>query len=273
MFIEEIIDNTGLSDSTKAMYKRVFVKMRLKEPIQLSDKNNIVKLVNSEFKSDESKKIAYNAICKVLENKPEFEYYNNIRNQLKSKIEYDKSDNRKQLPMTYDELINAPNMITDIIDRFFIYMHVMYPLRLDYFNVPINREDTNYMTYNGKTLTFYLNSFKNVKSMGKQVITYNDHNIDNYMRVVQPKYLLYQHVKNGLQIFNSRAAFGNHLTNLFKKYTGKKITINDIRKIHESYNIQHPEYAKKTNKEKNAIHGKLLHKTSTAHNRYNQLNI
>lgn len=269
MFIEEIIENTGLSASTKAMYKKVFVKIGITNPNELSDKSNIVNLVNSEFKSDESKKIAYNAICKVLENKPEFDFYNNIRNQLKSKIEYDKSDNRKQLPMTYDELINVPNMITDIIDRFFIYMHVMYPLRLDYYNIPINREDTNYMTYDGKTLTFYLNSFKNVKSMGKQVITYNDPNINTYMRIVQPKYLLYQHVKNGLQIFNSRAAFGNHLTNLFKKYTGKKVTINDIRKIHESKNIQDVNYAKMSNKEKNSLHNKYLHKTSTANASYN----
>lgn len=270
MFVDDIINDTNLSASTKAMYKRVFVKLGITNPKHLSDTERILKMINQSFQSDESKKIALNAICKVLEGDSNFDFYNNIRNDLKRKIEIDKSDNIGKLPMTYQELLDVPNKIENIYDRFFVYMHVKYPLRLDYYNVPINRKDTNYMTYDGKTLTFYLNDFKNVKSMGKQVITYQDPVIDEYMKL-KPEYLLYRVNRGKLNIFNSRTAFGVHLSHLFQKYTGKKITINDIRKIVESHNIQSPDYVTKTNREKNALHGKLLHKTSTAQNAYNKL--
>lgn len=270
MFVDDIINSSNVSTGTMAMYKRVFVKLGITNPKHLSDTERVIKLVNDLFQSDESKKIALNAICKVLEGKSKFNFYNDIRNDLKRKIAIDKSDNIGKLPMTYQELLDVPNKIDNIYDRFFVYMHVKYPLRLDYYNVPINRKDTNYMTYDGKTLTFYLNEFKNVKSMGKQVITYQDPVIDEYMKL-KPEYLLYRVNRGKLNIFSSRTAFGVHLTHLFQKYTGKKITMNDIRKIIESHNIQNPDYVTKTNREKNEMHSKLLHKTSTALNSYNKL--
>lgn len=271
-FINEVIDATNLSSNAKAMYKRAIAKLGITNVTSLLDSDIIINEINNQFISDESKKIALNGICKVLEGKELFNVYNDERNRIKRKILYDKSDNRKQLPMSYVELMDVPNHVInkdktqELIDKFFLYMNIMYPLRLDYYNVPINKEDTNYMTYDGKTLTFFLNDFKTVKSMGPQVITYNDSIINEYFDIIKPEYLLYE--KTG-KIFNSRVAFGNHLANLFKKYANKKLTINDIRKIHESNTIQSDGYAKMTNREKDAKHHKLLHKTSTAQSAYN----
>lgn len=282
MLLSDIIDKVKMSESSKLIYRRFFNKIGIKEQSDLFDTNRILDIMNSSIRSDEYKKIGLNAICKALEGTEYYDYYNKLRNQIKNKIEYDKSYNVKTLPMTYNELLNVPNLVVnkdplrELIDKFFIYMHVKYPLRLDYYNVPINPSNTdnisNYMTYKDKILTFYLNDFKNVNSIGPQVITYEDPFIDHYMETFQPQYLLYQYLRGEYVIFTSKVAFGIHLTNLIRKYTNKKVTINDIRKIHESHIIQSPDYTKLTNRQKNALHAKLLHKTATAHNAYNFIN-
>ena len=273
--MNDIIDSKNLSDGTKTLYKAVLKR----SGIILTDLNNYQKVVDiiNELNSNETKKILLNAICKVLEGSETYNVYNDLRNEIKRTIDYDKSDNNKPLPMTYNELMQVPNKINNnyhnygnIYDKFFVYMHVKYPLRLDYYNVPINTVNTNYMTYDGNILTFYLNAFKNVKSMGKQVITYDDDFIREYFTTVKPEYLLYNKKRN---IFSSRIAFGKHIKALFKKYTGIEMTINDIRKIHESHTIQGAGYATMTNRQKSEIHRRLLHTTSTANNAYNMLNL
>jgi hypothetical protein len=271
--VNQKIDATNLSPNTKTMYKRALAKIGIIDTQSLHDTDMVLKRIESNFVSDESKKIALNAVCKVTENTDIFDIYNEHRNQIKRKIEYDKSDNtRNVLPMSYSDMLNVPNLVKnkdpkqELIDKFFLYMHTHYPLRLDYYNIPINKKDTNYMTYDGKILTFYLNQFKNVKSMGPQIITYDDPIIRDYLDTLKPDYLLYE--KEG-KTFNSRVAFGNHLSNLFKKYAGVKVTINDIRKITESNVIQGAGYNKLSNREKNKIHNKLLHQTHTANQSYN----
>ena len=74
---------------------------------------------------------------------------------------------------------------------------------------------------------------------------------------------------NDGKIFGSRHSMGAHITYLFKKYIGKNVSMNDIRKIHETHNIQSEGYNKLTNRQKNEIHHKLLHSTNTANNAYN----
>ncbi|GMF12190.1 unnamed protein product [Phytophthora lilii] len=52
------------------------------------------------------------------------------------------------------------------------------------------------------------------------------------------------------------------------KYNGKPMSMNMIRHIAESHLIQSPGYAKLTNREKNALHAKLLHSTMAANTSY-----
>lgn len=268
----DIIDKSNLSDGTKKIYKTALEKLKGRD---LGNVSNIQNIINNE-KSDESKKIIYNAICKVLElsNNTLFDHYNKLRNEIKKKIEYDKSDNHTTLPISYSELVSKLMIsITNIYDYIFLYVNIMYPLRLDYFNIRIIYDDNdtnyfNYMTFKNNKLVFYLNDFKTIKSMGPQVITYNDPVIIDYITTNKPKYFLYN--SKG-QLFSNKVVFGHHLTALCKKYFGLSLTINDIRKIKESDTIQSSGYNTLSNREKDSIHHKLLHSSSTAVRAYNKI--
>ena len=49
------------------------------------------------------------------------------------------------------------------------------------------------------------------------------------------------------------------------------ITVNDIRKSYETYNINSSFYNTLTNKQKQDIHFKILHNMNTAHSIYNKI--
>jgi hypothetical protein len=147
----------------------------------------------------------------------------------------------------------------------FIYTVINHPLRLDYFNLPLTKTDgENYMLRDGNKLNLYLNKFKNIKSMGPQVIEYDDPIIIKYLDQVEaitdskPTHLFWHVVKNEMKLFSRKEVSSHHIINIIKKYTGKSINNNTIRKIWESSLIQSPEYNQMTNKEKNKAHKKLL---------------
>lgn len=141
----------------------------------------------------------------------------------------------------------------------------------------VDSPQPNYMTYSKGVLTFYLNDFKNVNSFGPQVLTYNDPIISSYLTTLtehfghEPDFLLYRYDKptKKLCVFSSRIMYGGYLQDLFKRHTGKDISMNTIRKIHESALIQSPEYAKMSNQEKQKKHALLLHSVNTANVSYN----
>ena len=74
-----------------------------------------------------------------------------------------------------------------------------------------------------------------------------------------------------MKLFSRKEVYSHHITNIIKKYTGKSINNNTIRKIWETTLIQSPEYNQMTNKEKNKAHKKLLHSTNTANEAYNKI--
>ena len=74
-----------------------------------------------------------------------------------------------------------------------------------------------------------------------------------------------------MKLFSRKEVYSHHIINIIKKYTGKSINNNTIRKIWETSLIQSPEYNQMTNKEKNKAHKKLLHSTNTANEAYNKI--
>ncbi len=109
----------------------------------------------------------------------------------------------------------------------FIYTVINYPLRLDYFNLPLTKTESNYMLRDGNKLTLYLNKFKNIKSMGPQVIEYDDPMIIKYLDQLEvildkkSEYLFWHVVKNEMKLFSRKEAYSHHIINIIKKYTGK----------------------------------------------------
>ena len=236
----------------------------------------------NNLSSDSYKIMAYRALYKAMS----AEDYAVFKEEYYKVMQKNKDKNNVGvLPMTLDQLRNIvvsnKNKIRQIIDSFVIYINTHYPLRLDYYNLRIyysiedNPTETNYMTYIDGIIKFHLNSFKNVRFMGPQVITYDDDRIRQYMADMTdylghpPEYLLYRWYNKYVTSFSCRITYGAHIQRLFKKYIGLAISMNDIRKIHESALIQSPEYIKMNNVEKNNLHRKLLHSRNTAQATYN----
>jgi hypothetical protein len=105
----------------------------------------------------------------------------------------------------------------------FIYTVINHPLRLDYFILPLTKTDgENYMLRDGNKLTLYLNKFKNSKSMGPQVIEFDDRThrvhgtsgadpmIIKYLDQIElitdskPTHLLWHVVKNEMKLFSRK---------------------------------------------------------------------
>lgn len=295
-------------ETTLALYKRALEKIEVKDITDLQDTKHIIDKINA-LSSDSYKILAYRAINNLyIENNILIdEIYQKEYRQLQNIID-DEKDNVGTLPMTLEKLlnieVNCKNPLRRLVESFTIYINTHYPLRLDYYNVPINprienlsclnslssKENctnygstpsetlvANYMIYIDSVLTFYLNDFKNVRSFGPQVITYSDPIICNYIQELTlhfgytPKYLLYRFdiPTCTLQLFSSREMYGGYLKELFKRHTGHHITMNTIRKIHESDLIQSEKYNKMSNVEKRIMHKRLLHSLQTAHKSYN----
>lgn len=276
-----------LKESTLALYDRVLKKIEVESILDLTgldsdgkSKHDIIVSRINDLSSNSYKIMAYRAIKTILDDDIyEAEYKKLIQLQ-------NNKNNIGSLPMTLDQLLSievkCQNELQQVVESFTIYINTHYPLRLDYYNVVINPAEKenhiNYMTYYEGVLTFYLNDFKNVHSFGSQVITYNDPVICSYIEYLTnyfgylPEFLLWRYDK-GLAVFSSRIYYGEYLRNLLKKHTGFDMSINTIRKIHESALIQSEEYAKMSNQEKQKKHSLLLHSTATANNSYNIIDL
>lgn len=279
----------------------------------------ISRIISGIYSNDESKKTIFKAVALSLTVSKMFDQkiiakYNKILDVLKKEIQKKKGDNVVIDPskwMTLEELENVPNLVEkDIVEKFgklfitekkyeklskaeqreyqkklmkwaIVYFNVFHTLRLDHFNVPLTKmdPDENYIIRKKKSLVFYLNKFKNVRSMGPQVIKYNDEKIMKYLNQFkimydkEPTHLLYKIVqgKEGASLFTSKKKYGEHIQDIFKEYTGKPTDNSTIRHIRETYLIQDPKYQRMTNNEKDEAHRKLLHSTFTAQDAYNKI--
>lgn len=269
-----------LKESTRQLYNRVLNKLDIQSLDELNDSEDILHRIDS-LSSNSYKIMALKAIYHIAESDKQYKPYYSTLLLLQKKEVVKKT----KLPMTLPELlaieVKEKNPLKQLVNAMVVWINTHYPLRLDYYNIKINPDEitdkTNYATFKNGILTLYLNDFKNVKSMGPQVIKYDSDVIRSYISTLSnyfsgmPIYLLYRWTRSGLKPFSSRIAYGSHLSDLLKKYTGHSMTINDIRKIHESALIQGSDYASMAPAEKNKQHRKLLHSTKTANEVYNIL--
>ena len=176
-----------------------------------------------------------------------------------------------------------------ILNYLTLLINIYHPLRLDYYNVKIKylndeiEKNDNYVLIKNGYSELHMNYYKNSDSYSKtniQRINFTVNiEINNFIELYtllynkRPEYVSYRHVDNELNIrpAKDRHYYGIALNNLFEKYSGKKITIRLIRKIHESEFIQSDKYKTMTNAEKTKQHMKLLHSQSVAIMGYNML--
>lgn len=125
--------------------------------------------------------------------------------------------------------------------------------------------------YNVKKQIIHWNTFKNVKSFGprsfkleKEVAEPLDAFIDILDFILDDSKYILNSIGLKNYISYSRESFSTYISRLLLKYSGKKISVNTLRHIYESYLINHRDYNKLTNNQKDEIHERLLHTRQTA---------
>ncbi|KUF84184.1 hypothetical protein AM587_10005005 [Phytophthora nicotianae] len=167
-----------------------------------------------------------------------------------------------------------------VFDYVTLWLNVHYQLRLVWSSVILTPEEgANYLQGN----ELHLNDFKNVRPMGSQTIQLDSTTmnlIKAYLAFLtdtlgaRPSKLLWRifnRQPGEYDYANTNNGFSQVLSKLFKTYHGKPMSMNMIRHIAESHIIQSPNYARLTNREKNALHAKLHHSTMAANSSYNKI--
>jgi hypothetical protein len=270
----------------------------------LKKSDEIVKTIEKEYPNLNTRKTYFATVFSVIKENPDFTeqvkktYHNkmlNLREIITDKIGENKmSEKQEKNWVEYSELQKVPDKIEEQLKKLkegtpehfdlyhkwlIIYLNTnLPPMRLDLptikiYLTPSEFSKENYIVIKSKKeIDLYMNDFKNVKSFGKTKMSYPDtvsKEINKYLDYLK-KYN-YSCVDGEYLFFSpktkkaySQNYFGKFLPTIFQKYLGKPITINDIRHIYETTVITSPEYSKKTLKEKEQIHKKLLHNFRTA---------
>ena len=242
--------------------------------------------------------------CLALIDKRMAAKYDTLANKLTEKITEHKDNNvvDAEKLLSANEMIEIPykigSEIKDIYGRIFlidveitelktkknVYKYMRYltdyiisvfyfwqaPVRAEFGIMELKKSDVNNW-YDSKTKTVHYNDFKNVKSFGKRSFIL-DNNVANelnkYIKVLNyiikdPKRIIYMFNTNNYNEF-TRSSFCSYFHNMIKRYTGKNLTINNIRHSFETNTMNNANYNKLTIGQKRAIHERLLHRWTTA---------
>lgn len=253
---------------TKNRYKRTFDYYNAVRK-EISKQNKIEKLDNELTPEEMAKYISFDELMAVPV-RVKSGIIKSYGQLFISKGDFDKMPKGKQ-----------SDYLKFVFDYVTLYLNVHYPIRLVWPTVLLEKVDgSNYLQGN----KLFLNQFKNVKPMGAQILDLDAPTtqlIKDFTRFLKdtlgqsPRKILWR-VYNGRPgefeyTSNNTGGFSQVLSRIFVKYNGKPMSMNMIRHIVESNIIQAPGYAKLTNKEKHALHAKLLHSSQAANISYNKI--
>lgn len=307
--ISNVINNDkSIKQSSKELYIKLLNQIK---HLNLTDYNIVITYLNSKNLSLNTFKTYINAIIKYLTlTNQNINKYKSKLEEIRTILDSQKLNNTvsKNEFITYQELLNVlTNLETNIKNKYgnlflnsnqftnqsnyfkylkeisnfmFIYLTIKYPLRLNYNNLEIKQKELKLKTKNYIVMTqsgfkFYLNDFKNIKSLGNQIIEYNDKYIVQYYNLILPKNSKYYYLKFKNKHFENFETVKNYCETISKTiskiYPDKHITNNDIRKAKATYIIQSETYKDLTNEEKKELHNSMLHSFITANINYNKI--
>jgi hypothetical protein len=279
------------SEHTKKTYynRLLWIKNKLNissnSVTTILNSSQVIKIIEDSDMGTSSKKGTYimiYSLCKEInmgnrkrdEYKKKMEEYNDRDNKIKGKDEI--LDNNKWC--TWNELCSIYNLIDEstyagLQDKIIIGLYTRlegYIFRLDFGEVIITltkpqNNDHNYIYCNQECI-LYLNQYKTQKMYGNQIIKINDNDLIRLiiMKVNKGgKYLLtnYRNYNKPLTDGN----LGKRITMLCDNYLKKHITINTIRQIGETDNINSNAYKSSSIKDKEKMHNKLQHSFMMGH--------
>ena len=159
-------------------------------------------------------------------------------------------------------------MLTDyIVSVFYLWQP---PVRAEFGIMTLNKSD-KHNWYDPKNKTVHYNDFKNVKSFGSKSFVLNKEVSDELTKYLKVLSFITKDKDRVVYMFNTsyykpftRASFCSYFHNMLKRYTGRDLTINNIRHSFETNTINNKDYNKLTIGQKRAIHERLLHRWTTA---------
>lgn len=291
--IELLLNNKkkSYSEHTKLTYynRLLWIKKKLNITSNsvtcILNNSQVIKTIDDSDMSISSKKGTYIMIYSLSkeitignrkrdEYKKKMEEYNNKDNEIKGKDTI--LDDNKWC--TWDELCNMYNLIdestyTGLQDKIIVGLYTRlegHIFRLDFGEViitltrPIDN-DHNYIYCNDECI-LYLNQYKTQKVYGNQKIKIKDNDLIRLIRMKinkGSKYLLTSYKNNNKPLTDGN--LGKRITMLCDNYLKKHITINTIRQIGETHNINSDVYKSSSIRDKEKIHNKLQHSFMMGH--------
>jgi hypothetical protein len=176
------------------------------------------------------------------------------------------------------ERIEEPESLGDIQDKLIIglYTKIPYTFRNDFVEMKTtedyekeeNKENNNYIEFNGKKIRLLINNYKTSKKYGQIIVPIGHQGLAEILalwkKYLNPEYLLLDY--NGFKKPLSKSSFSKRVVKIFEKYTGKKINVQILRQIKESDNIYgNKSYDKLNLNEKIKMSKKLLHSFEMSH--------
>lgn len=258
----------------------------------LKKADKVIQFVLKEptWKTVQSRATYINAITSYLRNSKElptaYKKYSDINKQISSNIQKDKKDNKmtdkeKDTMISWDEILEKTKDITNVEDKALVSVYTLFPpRRIESFRLmrvftkragKVVPDDENYLVLNSKRIpqAFVFNKYKTAKVYGRQ-----EFKLDKNLKAILKAYTD-KGKANGSCLFGqangsclSQPGFTSKVRNTFKKYTGKPLTVNNLR--HSYISSMDDKNLSIADREKIAL--KMGHSVSTQHE-YNRVDL
>ena len=178
----------------------------------------------------------------------------------------------------FNAYTNKVYYLNNLQDYILASIYILNPaIRNNYHDVKIINNlrqrdpNINQILINSKDVKFYLNKFKNVGSMGEQVIKYNNDTtkiIRSFYTLMKSQftdmeYFINSITRNGIKVLPD-SALSARIKKINHHYFGEDWSINDIRHIWENAIQNDPNYMQHTISEREGMHRQLLHSARQA---------
>lgn len=217
---------------------------------------------------------------------------NELREQIHELFSQYKLDYKPLTKKVFNQIVNKIEFIKSVQDLIICACYLFQPaLRNDWAALHLIKKkpptnNQNYLYIRNGNMKLFLNTFKNVKSLGPQIIDVqpelskfmtiwlsiiNHHNNDmklsgeigsSHNPIEYPLYYWISKFKFYYQ--TEEDALRRAIPNAFDRVLGSKLSINDLRHLWEMYIQSDPNYMKLTQAEKINIHKQLLHGVAIA---------
>ena len=226
----------------------------------LYDVPKIITFINKTWENDKTRKAYYASVAAVLRdyddspearqaqqtyNKPMKKLLEKITDEYKQNIKNDKED---ATWVEWPEIIEARKKITDPTDRVIYTLYTDIPPRrgLDYSKLKILRGDASQLDKVDKDYNYVLVSQGGAV---KKIVLFNykysdlkgryDIKMTNQLRKTLEKYIADKQIPDGEMLFSESkiSDWTRTLQKIFKKYTGKPMAVNALRKSYATHFI------------------------------------